>query len=229
MEKIVSRDGTPIAYHRRGAGPPLVLVHGTGAANPIAWTAVLPALEERFCVYALDRRGRGESGDGVTYALDREFEDVAAVVDAAGEPANLLGHSFGGLCALEAALLTRNVRRLVLYEPAIPFPGRPIYPAGLVDRLQRLLDAGDGEGAWTQFMREAAMLASHEIEQLKASPAWPARLGSAHTLPREMRAEERYKFQPQRFQDLNIPTLLLLGSETPDGTKEVSRTLDAAL
>jgi alpha-beta hydrolase superfamily lysophospholipase len=77
MEKIISGDGTPIAYHRRGAGSPLVLVHGTAAANAVAWTAVLPALEEHFCIYAVDRRGRGESGDGSAYALDRESEDIA--------------------------------------------------------------------------------------------------------------------------------------------------------
>jgi len=71
METITSPDGTRIAFHRRGAGAPLVLVHGTGAANAVAWTAVLPTLEEHFTVLSVDRRGRGESGDGSTYALER--------------------------------------------------------------------------------------------------------------------------------------------------------------
>jgi pimeloyl-ACP methyl ester carboxylesterase len=116
MEKVTSPDGTRIAYYRSGAGAPLILVPGTGAANPVAWTAVLPALEAHFSVYAVDRRGHGESGDSPTYAIEREFEDIAAVVDSIGGPVNLLGHSFGGLCALEAALLTPNLRKLVLYE-----------------------------------------------------------------------------------------------------------------
>ena len=64
MEKVISRDGTKIAYHRRGSGPPLILVHGIGAANPIAWTAVFPDLAQNFTVFALARRGRGASGDG---------------------------------------------------------------------------------------------------------------------------------------------------------------------
>jgi len=142
----MSPDGTPIAYHRRGSGPPLVLVHGTGAANALAWTAVLPALEEHFTIYAVDRRGRGDSGDSVPYAIEREFEDIAAVVDATGEPANLLGHSFGALCALEAALRTRMVRRLVLYEPEIHPPAAAPFPGEHIQLLAALLAAGDREG-----------------------------------------------------------------------------------
>ena len=113
---VTSKDGTPLAYWRCGEGPPLVLVHGT-AADHSRWGPVLPAFEERFTVYAVDRRGRGGSGDSDEYAVEREFEDVAAVVDSLGEPVNLLGHSYGALCALEAALLTRNVRQARALRP----------------------------------------------------------------------------------------------------------------
>ena len=116
QESVTSKDGTPIAYWRSGDGPPLVLVHGT-AADHHRWTPVLPAFEQHFTVCAVNRRGRGGSGDSSDYAIEREFEDMAAVVDSLGEPANLLGHSYGALCALEAAPLTRHVRKLVLYEP----------------------------------------------------------------------------------------------------------------
>src|SRR5918997_3847853 len=107
QESVASKDGTTIAYRRSGEGPPLVLVHGT-AGDHGRWRPVLPAFEERFAVYAIDRRGRGGSGDSEDYTIEREFEDVAAVVDSVGEPALVLGHSYGALCALEAALLTRN-------------------------------------------------------------------------------------------------------------------------
>ena len=113
---VTTESGTPLAYWRSGKGPPLVLVHGT-AADHSRWRPVLPALEERFTVYAIDRRGRGGSGDSDDYAVEREFEDVAAVVDSLGEPVNLLGHSYGGLVALEAALLTRNVRKTRAVRP----------------------------------------------------------------------------------------------------------------
>jgi pimeloyl-ACP methyl ester carboxylesterase len=229
MDRITSRDGTSIAYHRSGAGSPLVLIAGTGAANPVAWTAVIPALEEGFTVHAVDRRGRGHSGDGPIYAIEREFEDIAAVVDSTGEPADLLGHSFGGLCALEAALLTPNLRRLVLYEPWIPNPGVQAYPVGFIDRLERLLAAGDREGVLTTHYREDAGLTAQEVEQLKSSPAWTERLAAAHTLPREMRAEESYRFDAERFRGMHTPTLLLLGGDSPQLFKETTATLDAAL
>lgn len=229
VERVISPDGTPIAYYRTGAGSPLILVAGTGAANPLAWSRVVPILAEYFTVIAVDRRGRGESGDGPTYAIEREFEDLAAVVGALGEPAFLLGHSFGALCALEAARLTHNLNKLILYEPLIPQPGEALYPSGFIDRLEELLVAGDRAGVLTTHYRENAGLADAEIEMLTSSPAWPARLATAHTLPRELRAEEHYRFEAQRFRELYTPTLLLLGGDSSQAFKEtaeqVARTL----
>jgi len=230
MERITSCDGTQIACQRSGAGSPLILVHAAGAANATAWTAVLPAFEKHFTVYAVDRRGHGESGDGSPYAVEREFEDIAAVVDAMAEPADLLGHSFGGLCALEAALRTRNIRRLVLYEPlSFSLPGRPVYPEGFIDRLQTLIDTGDREGALTLFYRVIGGLSAPEIEQAKSSPAWPQRLATAQTLPRELRADKRYTFDAQRFRELHPPTLLLGGSDSRDFEKVGNEVIAAAL
>src|SRR3712207_3567570 len=145
QESATSKDGTPIAYWRSGEGPPLVLVHGT-AADHGRWAPILPAFEQRFTVCAVDRRGRGGSGDSDAYSLEREFEDVAAVVDSLGEPVNLLGHSYGALCALEATLLTRNVRKLVLYDPGIEVAGQEIYPPEVIDRLEALLEVDDRDG-----------------------------------------------------------------------------------
>jgi pimeloyl-ACP methyl ester carboxylesterase len=231
MEKVTSQDGTSIAYYRSGTGMPLVLVPGTGGSNPaVGWTAVVPALEKHFSIYSVDRRSRGESGDGSTYAIEREIEDIAAVVDSIGEPVNLLGHSFGGICALEAGLLTRNIRKLVLYEPSISVPGVPVdYAEGLTDRLQALLDVGDREGVLTTFYNQVTGMSPHEIEQLSSSPAWSARLAITHTLLREMQAEERYNFDAQRFRDLHTPTLLLLGGDSSKYFKEAIEVLRAAL
>ena len=156
-ETITSKDGTPIAYRRSGEGPPLVLVHGA-AADHGRWSPVLPALEERFTIYAVDRRGRGGSGDANAYAMEREFEDVASVVDSIGKPVNLLGHSYGALCSLEATLLTQNIRKLVLYEPAVHIVGEKIHPSGTIDRLEALLAEGDRDGVVATTMREIAGL-----------------------------------------------------------------------
>src|SRR3712207_1060459 len=152
-ESVTSKDGTPIAYRRSGQGPPLVLVHGT-AADHNRWAPVLPAFEERFAVFAVDRRGRGGSGDSDDYAIEREFEDVAAVADSLGEPTVLLAHSYGALCALEAALLTRNIRKLVLYDPGIEVAGQEIYPPEVIERLEALLEAGDRGAVVATTMRQ---------------------------------------------------------------------------
>jgi pimeloyl-ACP methyl ester carboxylesterase len=228
MAKIQSKDGTPIAYQRSGAGAPLVLVHGT-LGSPGRWP-ILPALEEQFTVYAVDRRGYRESGDVANYAGEREFEDIAAVVDSIGEGVNLLGHSFGGLCVLEAALLTSHLRRLVVYEPSpLPIPGTPLYPDGIIDRLQSLLDAGDREGVVTTVLSEVVRMPSEELEMLKASPAFPGMVAAAHTVPRESRVEDGYRFEPERFKHLNVPTLLLLGGDTPAFFKTTVERWHAAL
>jgi pimeloyl-ACP methyl ester carboxylesterase len=214
LQKVLSKDGTAIACHLSGNGPPLVLVHGTGGTYS-RWAPVLPALEKNFTVYAIERRGRGESSDAADYAIEREFEDVAAVVDAVEEPVNLLGHSYGGICALEAALLTGNIRNLVLYEPPIPIGDAPIYPEGLIDRLQGLLDSGNREGVLETFMGEVVKMNAQEIELTKSMPAWPSRVAAAHTLPRELRAHETYRFIARRYRSLATPARLLVGSDSP--------------
>jgi pimeloyl-ACP methyl ester carboxylesterase len=176
---------------------------------------LLPALQQRFTVIAVDRRGRGASGDAQPYAIEREFEDVAAVVDAQPEAAFLLGHSFGALCALEAACRTPNIRALVLYEPPIPTPGHPVFDPGQVRRLQALLDQGDREGLLTVFFREINGMPAAEFEQFRASPLWPTRVSLAHTLPRELDAVQRYRFDPRHCRAVNVPALLLQGGNSP--------------
>src|SRR5680860_779516 len=91
---VESHDGTRIAAHVDGAGPPLLLVHGATADHSTTWRFVGPMFEQRFTVYRMDRRGRGESGDGDDYSIEREFEDVAALVDAIGDPVLVVGHSY---------------------------------------------------------------------------------------------------------------------------------------
>lgn len=227
--KINSPDGTPIAYHRSGLGPPLVLVPGAGAANPTAWP-VFPQLSEVFTVYAVDRRGHGMSGDSPAYAIEREFEDIAAVIDSIEEPVNVFGHSFGGVCALEAAFRTGNIRRLALYEPlSIPLPGRPVYPEGFLDRLEVMLAAGDQEGVLVLHYREIAGLGPEEIEQFRSSPVWQERVAAAHTLPRELRADERYQFSVRRFKNIHLPILLLTGSASRDFERKGIEMLAATL
>jgi pimeloyl-ACP methyl ester carboxylesterase len=225
LEKVVSADGTPIAVWATGDGPPLVLVHGT-AADHSRWAPVLPVLGERFTVLAVDRRGRGESGDAGDYALEREFEDVTAVVEWAGEDVNVLGHSYGGVCALEAALQTDRIRKLVLYEPPMGFL---VSPPHVVQRLERLLEAGERDELVAFFMREVAGLPPEQVEFLRSLPAWEARIAVAHTIPREERGSREYAFDPDRFREVHVPTLFLQGGDSPDPFRAAAEAVAAAL
>ncbi len=229
LEKTVSRDGTPIGFWRSGHGPALVLVHGT-TADATRWAPVLPLLEPHVTVHAMDRRGRGASGDGSgAYALADEAADVAAVVDAVaaatGGPVDVFGHSYGGHCALEATLLTGGIRRLVIYEA----PVVAAIPPGVTDRLAALLDAGGREEVVTTMLRELAGLTAEELRITMAAPSWAGRVAAAHTVVRECRAEEGYRFEPARFAGLRVPTLLLAGSQSPPDMAAATQTLAAAL
>lgn len=183
MQRVVSKDGTCLAVWRSGSGPPLLLVHGATYDHTTAWRFVVPEFERRFTVYAMDRRGRGASGDSPAYGLQREAEDVAAVIDAIGEPVNVLGHSYGALCAIEAALLSAHLRRLILYE-GVPLRGADEYAPGTIERLEAQLEAGDVEGMLIALMRDVIQRPPDEIERLRSHREdWSMRLQNAPSAP----------------------------------------------
>lgn len=228
METVTSADRTLIVYERTGNGPPLVLVHGT-TADHTRWEPVRPSFEEQFTVYAIDRRGRGESGDSAEYELKREFEDVAAVVDAIDEPVTLLGHSYGALCSLEAALRTDNLRELVLYEPPIPVGDHELYAEEVLTEMRSLLEDGENEQALVLFLQEVAMLAPSQVDALRSAPNWPARVKAAHTSYRETQAPATYQLDSDRLAEVTTPTLLLVGGESPPFFRDATKALDRAL
>ncbi|SFP85775.1 Pimeloyl-ACP methyl ester carboxylesterase [Nitrosomonas cryotolerans] len=213
MELITSRDGTPIASWQRGAGDPLLLVHGT-TSDHLVWTSVLAALEHHFSVWTLDRRGRGYSGDSGSYAFERECEDIATIIDVIGGRVHLLGHSFGGLCALEAILLTSNIGKLMLYEAPISLAGSG-WSEMREATLQNLLISGNWEEAVLLFFRDILKAAPHEIAAMQAGSNWPGRVATAHTILRELQSVDKYDFNPHRFDSLRIPIMLLLGEDSP--------------
>jgi pimeloyl-ACP methyl ester carboxylesterase len=209
----VSTDGTQVAYAQSGSGAPLVLVHGTSSDHS-SFRFIEPLLTERFTIHAVDRRGRGQSGDSKDgYTIEQEFADVAAVVDSLSQPADLFGHSFGATVALGAASLAQNLRRLILYEPA---PGISAVTTDFQAKLDALLAEDRRHELLSAVMVEFAGFGPAELEQLRASPVWALRVAAAHTIPREIRAEENYQPDPDAFAAVSIPVMLLLGSESPE-------------
>ena len=182
-----SVDGTSIAYWMSGSGPPVVMVHGAPAGS-YGWAGLIPFLEPSLTACPIDRRGHGESGDAPTYEQAREFEDVAAVVTDIGGPVDLFGHSFGGPVALEAALLARDVRRVILYEPWLCEYSPQ--PAGMLDRFEAMATAGDDEGIMVSFLRDFAQYSEEQVQALRGQPSWAARVEAAGLYGRrEARAE----------------------------------------
>lgn len=213
MEQVSSKDGTIIGFRRSGQGAPLLLVHGT-TADHTRWAATSPKLERHFTVYAMDRRGRGSSGDGPHYDISREGEDIAAVVDAIGEPVFVLGHSYGGRCSLEASLLTDGIARLIVYEP--PIPARPpATPPAVVDQMQDLVARGDLETALVLFFREIVGMSEPELDAYRRLPMWQSRIPLASTIPREFAIDRTRPFNPERFAGLETPVLLMVGGDSP--------------
>lgn len=227
VETIPGSGGTPIAVERGGAGPALVVVHGT-AADRSRWTTIRPMLERDFTVVAVDRRGRGGSGDDGAYSIGREAGDLAAVVRALEAPVLLFGHSHGGICALEAALdLGPELAGLILYEP--PLVAGRAGPDDRLDRLDAMLAAGEREQVLVSFMSAFVGMPPAQIETLRASPAWAGRLAAAHTLPREARGIGEYELEPGRLATLSVPVLLLLGGDSPAFFRDGTARLEAAL
>ncbi len=227
IERFESADGTSLACDVAGDGPPLVLVHGTGADHT-RWAPVITALSADFTTYAMDRRGRGASADAEQYSIELEFDDVAAVIDGIGGDVDVLGHSHGAVCSLEATLRTPRVRRLVLYEPPLPV-GIEIYPPGLIERLDQLLAAGDHDGVVATFFREVVRMPEAELDIVRADPSWEARVATAHTIPRELRIADAYDPDFERFATVRVPTLLLLGGDSPSFLVDPTRRLHESI
>jgi len=224
MKHVLSKDGVPIAYEQRGKGLPLVLIHGA-AADHTRWAPILPGLEKYFTVYAIDRRGRGQSGDVEPYTIEREYEDVVAIVDSIPGPVNLLGHSYGAICSLEASLMTLNLRKLILYEPPIHTDVIKNSSLDAIDRMNSYLHIGEREKALLIFLREIVGIQPDEVNKLQSLPSWSSRVASAHTIPREEASVGSYTLNPERFSKLEIPTLLLLGGDSPSFFRAAMETL----
>jgi pimeloyl-ACP methyl ester carboxylesterase len=212
MLSVTGPGGIEVSYDKSGSGPPLVLVHGSFSDHRTNWEFVKPLFEKRFTVYAMARRGRGETDATEGHSLEDEGRDVAAMVSAIGEPVFLLGHSYGAQTALAAAAdLLGRVRKLVLYEPAWP---RVVGPDALA-RLEELAQGGDWDGFAVTFFRDRLFVPVEELEELRTTSLWPPIIADAEASLGDLRALSRYDFQAERFRDLRVPVLLQVGTKSP--------------
>ncbi len=233
---VVGPDGTPIAVFTSGptSGPPIILVHGA-TADHTAWRATAPQLAATFRVHAIDRRGRGSSGDGPEpYRIEAEYDDVAAVADAvaaeSGEPVDVVGHSYGGRIGLGAALRTGSIGRIVVYEGAPSPGGRSGYrPTGVEQRIREQIDRGDHDAALETFFREIVGMPPADLAAYRADPIWPRRAAAVHTTLRELEADGSPEASLAALGVVEQPVLQILGGASKPVFAEATAALDALL
>lgn len=205
-----------------------MLVHGALSDRRHAFGAVRPLLERRVTVYALDRRGHGDSGDSSAYSPSCEHEDVAALLGAVPGPADLIGHSFGALCALEAARAGAEIRRLVLYE-GVPRDGRTISPDGLAERVEVLVREGRPEAALERVLAEVEHHGPAQLARDHRAPSWSASVAGVAVLDRELALENEYRFLPQLYTGMTAPTLVLAGERSAPSVRADAEAVAAGL
>ncbi|NUP00898.1 MAG: alpha/beta fold hydrolase [Nonomuraea sp.] len=214
---VTSADGTLVAYDRYGSGPAVVLVNGAfgDRAHPTL-AGVAAALSPWFTVLNYDRRGRGGSGDTRPYAVEREVEDLAAVIGAAGGTAMVFGGSSGAALALEAAARGLPIGRLAVWEPPYHVDdSAPPLPDDFAVQLEELVDAGKWEEAVERFMVEAAQVPAPAVAAMRADPSWAAVEGVARTLAYEAAVLGPGNRLPAALASIAMPTLVLSGELSP--------------
>ncbi|MFE3036871.1 alpha/beta fold hydrolase [Streptomyces canus] len=227
-KKTLSRDGTPIAYERTGQGPAVILVSGAmstgGTLAPLAVT-----LAERFDVLVYDRRGRGASGDTAPYAVAREVDDLAALIETAGGEASLCGVSSGGALVLEAAASGLPVRRVAVYET----PFADFLDGGAEGNAEytRNLDAALAEGrrgdAVELFLRLTGM-GEEMIQGARQSPMWPGMEAVAPTLAYDNAVMAGGLVPRDRLASITVPVLAVAGGASPEWMREGTRAVAEA-
>ena len=237
MSATRSQDGTTIAYERTGSGPPLIVVDGA-----LCWRESGPArklaaeLGDRFTVITYDRRGRGESGDTPPYSVQREVEDIEALIGEAGGRAHVVGFSSGAALAMEAARAGAAIEKLAAYEaPFIVDDSRPPAPSSYVPELNALLADGRRGDAVKLFMRLVGMPAIL-VAVTPLFPAWTKLKGVAHTLPYDAACmgdtQSGKPLDAVRWGAVGVPTLVLVGGRSPEwianGMQSLTKLLPSA-
>jgi pimeloyl-ACP methyl ester carboxylesterase len=222
MNQAISKDGTTIAYDKTGQGPAIILV--VGAFNDRATGAPLAQfLERHFTVFNYDRRGRGESGDTAPYAIEREIEDLEALITKAGGSACVFGYSSGAILSLRAAAHGLAISQLALHEP--PPTGAKAGP--LAPQLTELILAGRRGDAVELFQTEGVGIPAAVVAQMRNAPFRPALEKMAHTLVYESTILR--SLPTGLVASVRVPTLVIDGEESPEVMRHAAQSLADAL
>jgi pimeloyl-ACP methyl ester carboxylesterase len=231
LKTVQSKDGTRIAYDETGQGPALILVGGAlSFRNFPGAVELVQLLAPHFKVINFDRRGRGDSTDTKPYSIEREIEDLAALIEAAGGSAYVYGMSSGAALALIAANKLSAIKRIALYEP--PFvavdPKAKLPPADYQAQLQRLIDANNRSGAVKYFITKIIGAPAFLAWIMPLMPIWKNLKSVAHTLPYDMAIMDDFSFPQKLTASVKVPTVVIGGEKSPESLRlAVKATADA--
>jgi pimeloyl-ACP methyl ester carboxylesterase len=228
MEKVTSSDDTTIAFDRVGDGPPVILVCG-GSTDRMANAPLAALLAPHFTVFNYDRRGRGDSGDTAPYAVEREVEDIDAVITAAGGSASLYGTSSGAALALEAAASGLPIAKLALWEPPFILDESRRPPADQVAQYDQMIAEGRRGDAVEYFMTKVVGMPAEFVAGARTQPWWPAQEALAHTLAYDATIMGDYSVPTERAASVKAPTLVIAGGADFPWMRETAQVLADAL
>ncbi|HVH53996.1 MAG TPA: alpha/beta hydrolase [Actinomycetota bacterium] len=228
METVTSKDGTTIGFDRLGSGPPVVLVCG-GSVDRTADAALAKELASDLTVFNYDRRGRGDSGDTLPYAIEREVEDIDAVIEAAGGSACLWGSSSGAVLALIAAESGVPVTKLALWEPPFIPEGVPRPPEDQVSQYETMVAEGRRGDAVEYFMTKVIGMPPDVVAGARTQPWWPATEALAPTLAYDARIMGDYTIPRDLVASVKVPTLVVAGGADFPWMRQTAETLADAL
>jgi pimeloyl-ACP methyl ester carboxylesterase len=228
MEEVTSKDGTSIAFDRLGDGPPVILVCG-GSTDRMANAGLAALLGSDFAVLNYDRRGRGDSGDTPPYAVEREVEDIEAVIAAAGGSACLYGTSSGAALALEAAASGLPVTKLALWEPPYIQDETMRPPADQVERYNEMIAEGRRGDAVEFFMSKVVGMPPEFVSQSRTQPWWAATEALAHTLAYDATIMGDYSLPTETAASVKAPTIVIAGGGSFPFMRETAQALAEAI
>jgi pimeloyl-ACP methyl ester carboxylesterase len=212
MHHYLSPARARVSYDCYGSGPPLVLVHGSFSDHQTNWEHVRPLLEAAFRVYAIARRGRGQTDVTDNHELEDEVTDVVQLIRSIGEPVFLLGHSYGARVALDAAArIPERVAKLIIYEPPAP----SLVTNDAVARLETFAQNGDFDGLAASFFGDTLQVPQADLSALRSSELWPPIVADAPASMHDLRALARHTVKSEALRQVRMPVLLQVGSESP--------------
>jgi pimeloyl-ACP methyl ester carboxylesterase len=234
MPFVTSADGTRIGYTIEGAGPAIIFIEGAMCYRTSgAWDAVAERLKDRFSCLTYDRRGRGESGDAADYTRDKEIEDIAALIAAAGGKVTLAGLSSGGAIALSAADRLGGVERVIVYEaPFVVDDTLPPMPADFRASIEKAVRENRRGDALRIFMRRVGM-PGFMLAIMSFMPVWKRLKAIAHTLSYDLRFVETYSdgrsLPPDAWPGIAVPVLVIGGGKSPAWLQNAQKAIAATV